>query len=249
MDKWLYTPTIKTSWYPAVMLRHIPFYGFLLKEKLSNKKATQGQVLVYGAIEAHAMGPKGCIASNATLAQETGLGAETISNIIKQLSDGKWIKVVMKNSRTRDKIVPLWNGTLLEVPLENGIVPLENGSYYIKNTEEDKLPSAKASGFENDPKEVNALLLYFYSKILPTTPPVFSPTNRAAIDRCISFAKTDLSTGVKEVRDMIDKAEKILSQPYNSQLKVSSIAAFAQKFKLIQSHQDIKKTSQVTTSF
>lgn len=234
------------------MLRHIPFYGFLLKEKLSGKKVTQGQVLVYGAIEAHGMGPKGCIASNATLAQETGLGAETVSNIIKQLSDGKWIKVVMKNSRTRDKIVPLWNGTLLEVPLENGIVPLENGSYYIKNTEEDKLPSAKASGLENDSKEVNALLMYFYSKILPTTPPIFSKSNRAAIDRCISFVKTDsttgqLSTGVKEVRDMIDKAEKILSQPYNSQLKVSSIAAFAQKFKLIQAHKETAKNLQVTT--
>ena len=54
------------------MLKHIPFYASLMGAKLYDKDtATTSHVLVYGAIEAHSMGDKGCIASNKTIANET----------------------------------------------------------------------------------------------------------------------------------------------------------------------------------
>lgn len=80
------------------MLKHIPFYASLLSRTMSNgKKSNNGMVLVYGAIEVHAMGEKGCIASNKRIADETGLSAGTVANYISELNRSGWVKVVTKN--------------------------------------------------------------------------------------------------------------------------------------------------------
>lgn len=80
------------------MLKHIPFYASLLGREMSNnKKSNNGMVLVYGAIEVHAMGEKGCIASNKRIADETGLSAGTVANYISELNRSGWVKVVTKN--------------------------------------------------------------------------------------------------------------------------------------------------------
>lgn len=79
------------------MLKHIPFYASLLGRQMkSGKKSNNGMVLVYGAIEVHAMGEKGCIASNGRIAQETGLSAGTVANYISELNKSGWIKVNTK---------------------------------------------------------------------------------------------------------------------------------------------------------
>ena len=74
------------------MLRHIPFYASLLGREMANgKQSTNAQVLVYGAIEVHAMGDRGCIASDETIAAETGLKASSVSSIISVLKKSDWI--------------------------------------------------------------------------------------------------------------------------------------------------------------
>lgn len=204
-------------------------------------------VLVYGAIEAHSMGPKGCIASNATIAKEVGLGSETISNLIGELAKGGWIHVYLKENGKRDSIMPL--GSVV-MPLDNGVTPLDSGALYIENTEEDsegvtvlKQPSKKGSELTNDSKEINSLIIYFHSKLCPTVSPVFSPYNRKAIDGMITFGlSTGAPSGVQVVRDTIDKAEKLLSVVMApSKLKVTKIAEFAFQFKAIREYQITSK--------
>lgn len=89
------------------MLKHIPFYGSLMYESFrSGTKPSSGHVLVYGAIEAHSMGEKGCIASNKTIADELGLSQGRVANIISELHSEGWIKVNLKD-RNRTSIEPL----------------------------------------------------------------------------------------------------------------------------------------------
>lgn len=91
------------------MLKHIPFYASLLGREMSNgKKSNNGMVLVYGAIEVHAMGDKGCIASNRRIAQETGLSSGTVANYISELNKSGWVKV---NTKTV-------NGGIIRVSIE-----------------------------------------------------------------------------------------------------------------------------------
>lgn len=79
------------------MLKHIPFYASLLGRQMkSGRKSNNGMVLVYGAIEVHSMGDKGCIASNGRIAQETGLSAGTVANYISELNKSGWVKVNTK---------------------------------------------------------------------------------------------------------------------------------------------------------
>src|SRR6266403_1754907 len=89
------------------MLKHIPFYAILLGKPLGNKKSVNGDVLVYGAIEAHDFGPKGCIASNKTIAGETGLKEGSVANIISRLSQAKWILVELNSGGQRIGIKPI----------------------------------------------------------------------------------------------------------------------------------------------
>lgn len=89
------------------MLKHIPFYGSLIGRDLGERKATAGHILVYGAIEAHSFGPKGCIASNTTIAEETGMEDGSVRNIISRLAKAGWIDVVLNSKRQRVSIIPL----------------------------------------------------------------------------------------------------------------------------------------------
>lgn len=89
------------------MLKNIPFYASLLNRELANGKITKhSHVLVYGAIETHAMGDYGCIASNKTIAAETGLAYKTVTNIISELNASGWIKVNMNEKNHRVNIEP-----------------------------------------------------------------------------------------------------------------------------------------------
>jgi len=90
------------------MLKHIPFYASLLGLQIGEKQATtQGHVLVYGAIEAHSMGEKGCIASNKKIATETGLSPGRVANLISELNHAEWVKVNLNANNQRENIVPL----------------------------------------------------------------------------------------------------------------------------------------------
>lgn len=88
------------------MLKHIPFYASLLGRPISNDKlATVSHVLVYGAIEAHSYGEKGCIASNETIAAETGLAVGTVKNVISELYKAVWLKVIYADETKQFRIV------------------------------------------------------------------------------------------------------------------------------------------------
>ena len=90
------------------MLKNIPFYASLLNRELANGKITKhSHVLVYGAIETHALGDYGCIASNKTIAAETGLAYKTVVNIISELNASGWIKVNMDEKYHRMNIEPM----------------------------------------------------------------------------------------------------------------------------------------------
>ena len=74
------------------MLKHIPFYASLLGREITEKiKATNRHVLVYGAIEVHSAGKLGCIASNQTIAEETGLATRVVSLTISDLKKAGWV--------------------------------------------------------------------------------------------------------------------------------------------------------------
>lgn len=90
------------------MLKNIPFYSALMGAKLYDKDtATTSHVLVYGAIEAHSMGDKGCIASNKTIASETGLKESTTAKCISQLNKAGWVSVELDDNNHRKLIQPL----------------------------------------------------------------------------------------------------------------------------------------------
>lgn len=91
------------------MLKSIPFYASLLGWQLTDKiKATNSQVLIYGAIEVHAFGAKGCIASNELIASETGLKKSTVKNCLSQMVSAGWIEIIYKDEtrQVRKKIIP-----------------------------------------------------------------------------------------------------------------------------------------------
>jgi hypothetical protein len=92
------------------MLKHIPFYASLIGRDIGrDMKATNSHVLIYGAIEAHSYGQKGCIASNATLAAETGLAVGTVKNALTHISSAGWISIEYQDAEknVRGSITPL----------------------------------------------------------------------------------------------------------------------------------------------
>ena len=90
------------------MLKNIPFYSSLLKRELADgKKTTHIHVLVYGAIEVHAMGELGCIASNKTIGAEVGITPGSASNSISDLRKAGWISIEFDKNNQRGKITPL----------------------------------------------------------------------------------------------------------------------------------------------
>ncbi len=92
------------------MLKHIPFYASLLGREITGKiKATNRHVLVYGAIEVHSTGKLGCIASNQTIADETGLATRVVSLTISDLKKAGWVDFTLDQNFFRSPITPLLN--------------------------------------------------------------------------------------------------------------------------------------------
>ena len=166
------------------MLKHIPFYASLLGRTMSNgKKSNNGMVLVYGAIEVHAMGEKGCIASNKRIADETGLSAGTVANYISELNRSGWVEVVTKNINggiVRLEIKPLLTieapsrkndtpHTSVKPPSPGDDTPLHasvNIGNTIENIENTGLPKGKG----DTPKtygntDINGLFEYWSDKL------------------------------------------------------------------------------------
>ncbi len=100
------------------MLKNIPFYSSLLGRQIGKTTTKHSHVLIYGAIEAHSMGKKGCIASNKTIALETGLGEGTVANRISELNQFGWIKVTLNDYNHRTSIVPLLELRVPSLPSE-----------------------------------------------------------------------------------------------------------------------------------
>lgn len=129
-------------------LKNIPFYSSLLGKKMFNYEigrhqvAQRNHVLVYGAIEAHDQGEKGCIASNRTIAQETGFTAQTVANAIAELKRSGWIIVSLDANNHRTSIKPMLALTLESNPPYSGGEPpltLESNIEYSKeNTVREK---------------------------------------------------------------------------------------------------------------
>lgn len=93
------------------MLHTIPFHATLLRRDLGNNiKSTNAHVLLYGAIEVHDAGEKGCIASNDKLGRETGYAKGTVENRLSEMAAAGWVTVVMKDGK-RIKIIPNGNIT------------------------------------------------------------------------------------------------------------------------------------------
>lgn len=98
------------------MLKQIPFYGSLLRRDLGKGRiSSHAHVLLYGAIEVHSLGPKGCIASNDTLAKEVGFGKERVANILSEMSQAGWVTVVLTKDNQRKSIIP--NGEIAFTPV------------------------------------------------------------------------------------------------------------------------------------
>jgi hypothetical protein len=134
-------------------LKLIPFYGSLVGAPLHKDKndvtqlAKHSHVLVYGAVEAHSMGEKGtCIASNKTLALETGLSISRVASILSELAAAEWIRVSTDEKGTRLYIHPLSTIAMSgNPPLPHVATPLATrGNIYNKdNTVENRTHTSK----------------------------------------------------------------------------------------------------------
>jgi hypothetical protein len=142
------------------MLKHIPFYASLLKAELfpGNDEiivSNQGHVLVYGAVEAHSMGDKGCIASNKTIGNETGLSAGRVANLLSELNKAGWVHVNLNGNNQRENIIPLLTlhadvnppSRVSEPPL-HADVNIDNNLEYSKKTIMSKTKVSDAEKFE-----------------------------------------------------------------------------------------------------
>jgi len=106
----------------SAMLKHIPFYASLLGRPLAgDRQSATSHVLIYGAIEAHSMGSRGCIASNKTIALETGLSEGRAANCLSEISQAGWIEVKLDKDNHRTGIVPLLT---IATPLPATATPL-----------------------------------------------------------------------------------------------------------------------------
>lgn len=116
-------------------LGNIPFYASLLfKEFPDGKKPTTGHVLVFGSIDKHDEGPLGCIASNKTIAEETGLSVGRTANIISELAAAGWIRVYLNEKNQRKGITPLMTLHVGVNPLSRVSEPTLHASVNIDNS-------------------------------------------------------------------------------------------------------------------
>lgn len=117
------------------MLKLIPFYASLLGQPLTDsKKSGKVHVLLYGAIEVHAMGHKGCIAGNDTLAEETGTTKSEVRRYLSEMKTAQWIYYTVENGNSRGAITALLQIDLPNLrnnsapPAEKTTTPLRNNS-------------------------------------------------------------------------------------------------------------------------
>ncbi len=121
------------------MLKHIPFYASLLGREITGKiKATNRHVLVYGAIEVHSTGKLGCIASNQTIADETGLATRVVSLTISDLKKAGWVDFTLDQNFFRSPITPLLNISTpytknVPTPTLNNTPPLHKNTHIDNN--------------------------------------------------------------------------------------------------------------------
>lgn len=167
------------------MLKHIPFYGSLLRQPLTkNKKTTTGHVLVYGAVEAHDMGSKGCVASNATLGKEVGLSASRVSSLLTDLNAAGWVEVVMDAKNQRKQIIPKVTLAIPSYPPSQEQLPPLAADSYIDNSKENSKTSAGA-GTDNEPADVLTLTKDETPPVPPAPPLETTPSVRALYYRVI----------------------------------------------------------------
>jgi len=161
------------------MLNSIIFYGSLLDRPLKDdQKATTGHVLLYGAIEVHSHGKFGCIASNKTLAEETGLSPRTIKDYLTLLKSAGWIAYEVSKENHRGQILPLLELTPQTIQnvyprrapsatLDDTYRPIDNTIENIKDIATEVAPTLKEK--EQTPQERKAALIE-YVKSLSTSP-------------------------------------------------------------------------------
>lgn len=234
------------------MIHTIPFHSDLLKKKLvDGTDPSFAHVLIYGAIQFFASGPLGCIASNKTIGELVGLSVVRVSAVITDLARADWVKVVMDDKNHRVSILPLF---VLSYPNQNQGAPTSDSSTphleneYINNTL-NNIKNNTSGGrkrtpavveLKNDSSDVNALILYFYSKLVPaeTTGRRFSAANRKAMDSMLS------TYGIPDVRATIDKAKELLGKPYKPQ--VQSVATLLAKYEQIKAETKVIKHQETT---
>lgn len=105
---------------------------------------------MYGAIEVHSMGEKGCIASNKTLGENIGLSAGRAANIISELAKAEWIEVSMDGNNHRTLITPLMTiNKTVKTPSQSS-EPTLNKSVNISNNRSNNERTAGAAATERE---------------------------------------------------------------------------------------------------
>lgn len=136
-------------------LNLIPFYGTLVGRQISQSgaKATHSHVLVFGAIEAHSLGEKGCIASNTTIAKETGLSTSRVASVISELAAAKWIAVILDEKNRRKQILPLSTlATAGNPPLPDLATPLATAGNIDNNINNSIRRTTPSQSEDSSPK-------------------------------------------------------------------------------------------------
>lgn len=153
------------------MLKHIPFYGSLLGRELADgKKSTNSHVLVYGAIEAHSFGERGCIASNDLIAQETGLKKSTVRVALSEISRGGWVDVKLNANNFRTLIVPL---LVIDTPISGHLHPHQSPLTPPSVDTEHRIQSignSKETVIDTTPAEAGRLAEILHTLILVNYP-------------------------------------------------------------------------------
>lgn len=121
------------------MLKQIPFYSSLIGQPVGNGVANNSHILVYGSIEVHSFGEKGCIASNKTIGEEVGLTANRVAHIISELNKSGWVQVILDEKNNRKKIIPLLKIVRGVLPVTKGYVTGDKGGMLPATTEDNTL--------------------------------------------------------------------------------------------------------------
>lgn len=202
------------------MLKHLPFYGSLVgKELYKEETAKTSHVLIYGAVEAHSMGSRGCIASNKTIAIETGLKESTVSKSLSQLNKAGWVNVVLDKNRNRKQIAPLLEVLL---PSKGGLTQEKGGSYSPVNIEDSNkntvldFPEGKKTPQSYGDERINQIVDYWKET---TKLPVTKVRNqRYAVATLLKTYSVD------ELKGLIDLVSYSHNDKYASkQVAVSSL--------------------------